>query len=113
MAAASSSQQSTLEENVTSLKKCSNHPINETPMVTATEYLETPYLPALSEVVDDASFHTACASPSNPCTSFSSAIQDSAGADTGVDTGVLSDSGVELDTRSSLARDPLLHSWVS
>lgn len=81
-------------------------------MVTATEFLETPYLPALSEIVDDASFHTACASPAAPSTSFSSAIQENAGVDAGVDAGVLSDSGVELDTRSSLARDPLLHSWV-
>lgn len=105
---ASSSQQSTLEENASSAKRFSDHATYETPMVTATEFLETPYLPALSEVVDDESFHTACASPSNPCTSFSSAIQDSGT----VDTGVLSDSGVELDTRSSLARDPLLHSWL-
>lgn len=82
-------------------------------MVTATEFLETPYHPALSEIVDDASFHTACASPSHPCPSFSGAAQGSIGVDTGVDAGVLSDSGVELDTRSSLARDPLLHSWVS
>lgn len=82
-------------------------------MVTATEFLETPYLPALSEVLDDASFHTACASPALPSSSFSSAVEDNAGVDLGIDTGVLSDSGVELDTRSSLARDPLLHSWVS
>ncbi|XP_034232452.1 kinesin-like protein Klp98A isoform X2 [Thrips palmi] len=108
--AASSSQQSTLGASTS--KGLSGQAEAETPMVTATEFLETPYLPALSEIVDDASFHTACASPAMLSASFSSAIQDNASADAGVDTGVLSDSGVELDTRSSLARDPLLHSWL-
>lgn len=108
--AASSSQQSTLGPDACANNAFPDKSDAETPMVTATEFLETPYLPALSEIVDDASFHTACASPSNP--SFSGGAQGSMGIDTGVDTGVLSDSGVELDTRSSLARDPLLHSWV-
>ncbi|KAJ1523618.1 hypothetical protein ONE63_001461 [Megalurothrips usitatus] len=108
--AASSSQQSTLSAHASTSDGCPDRVPYETPMVTATEFLETPYLPALSEVVDDVSFHTACASPALP--SFSSAVQDNSGVDATADAGVLSDSGVELDTRSSLARDPLLHSWL-